>query len=1155
MSRQALCKDFFVEIKGSLNRFLSILFIVAMGVAFFSGIRAAEPDMRLSADEYFDERRMMDLRVIGTLGLTQDDADVLASIDGVLDVEPSYMTDVKSDIDDNEQVLHLEALTDLNAVTLVEGRMPAAEDECLIEVSAMEGYGLSVGDALTFRAGGDDSLSDTLKNDCYTIVGSCASPLYISFDKGTTTIGSGKVNAVAYLPKSAFRMEAFSQIWLTVEGASEQTAYTDDYDEVVEAVRQKVAAMEGARCEIRYNQVTADARQEIQEADNQLEDARQEAQTALDDARNELEAGQRALDQGKKELSDKKAELDQAAQQLKASREQLDRGWQDWSDGQSAFKTGQAEYDAGREELEQAEARLDSGRATVAQTAELLEQKRAELSGGELQWLAQKELYDQGLEQLQAGETALSNAREQLQQLEQLIEAGLANEEQLAAAQTLKSMIGETERELIKTRQALEQAGIELDDARIELDDGRLALEQGETALSSQRTVLEAAELEIEQNRSKLETAARTLAQSREDLDEARATLLASEAEYTAALAQIEDGRAQLQAAESTLSDQEKELSDGWEQYEQARQEAREQLDDGAKELEEAKQALNDLSAPEWYITDRASVANYTGYGENADRMRAIGQVFPVIFFLVAALVSLTTMTRMVEEERTQIGTLKALGYGKGSIAIKYLGYALLATVGGSVVGLAIGQKIFPWVIIRAYGILYPYMTNLVIPYHLNYSVMAVGAALLCTLTATWFSCYRALRGQPAELMRPEAPKSGKRVLLERVAFLWKHLSFTWKSTVRNLFRYKKRFFMTVFGIGGCMALMLVGFGLKDSIMDIARLQYQKIQLYDAMAIVSDTASDAEQKRIDSILQTQSSLDSYTRVQTKLVTAQHDGNSWDVYLTVPESLDGLDRFLQFHDRKTGEVYSLNDDGAILTEKAAKQLGVGPGDTLSLQLDSGMVDVPISAVCENYLQHYIYLSPALFEKASASQPDFNAIVFRMAQGQENELEEVCEALLADGTILAVNYSTNLEEQLNDMLKSLDAVILVLIVSAGMLAFVVLYNLNNININERRRELATLKVLGFYDQEVSVYVFRENILLTLIGTLAGCVFGVILHRFIIETVEIDMCMFGRNINLPSFIYSILCTLIFSALVNFAMHYKLKKIDMVESLKSVE
>lgn len=1099
MKRKVLLQNFFREIKGSLNRFLSILFIVAMGVAFFSGIRATEPDMHQTADKYFDQRQMMNLRVVGTLGLTAQDADVLAAVEGIQTVEPSYMADIKCVINDNEKVLHLEALTDLNAVDLLEGRMPTNDNECLLEVSAMEGYELSVGDVLPLRADGQANLSETLKSDQLTIVGSCASPLYISFDKGTASIGSGKVEAVAYVLKSAFAMEVYSQIWMTVDGASDETAYTDGYTRLVDEVQKRVESISDARCEARYDAVTDEAERELADAENELNDAQGEAYKGLEEARQELESGRSSLDDSKKELAQKRSQLENAARELSTVRTELDSGWEQWTVGYHA----------------------------LTQAAHDLEQKRCELEDAKRQWEAAAAKIENEAKQLQAAEDELGQVRQTLGQLEQLISSGMASEEERATAAALKNTMEQTESELETARQELLAAQVQLDDTRSMLDDGYKQLEQGAAALSTQSSAL----------------------------DTAKAELDAGEASYATGLTQVEDGLSQIELAEDTLREKEIELADGWEQYEDSKQQVEAELDDAAIELADAREALSEIDFPEWYVTGRESVSNYNGYGENADRMRAIGEVFPVLFFLVAALVSLTSMTRMVEEQRTQIGTMKALGYSKGAIAMKYIGYALLATLCGSLLGLMIGQKIFPFIIIRAYGIVYPYITTPVIPYHLGYSVMATVAALACTLIATWFACYRALAGKPAELMRPESPKSGKRVLLERIPLLWKHLSFTWKSTVRNLFRYKKRFFMTVLGIGGCMALMLVGFGLKDSIMDIAHLQYQKIQHYDAMAIVRDEMTDKEKEQMDRFLDSQAGLEDYLHIETKLITASHGDKEWDVYLTLPESTQDLEYFLRFYDRNTDEQYFLGNEGAILTEKAAKQLGISVGDKLTLQLDSGWVDVPIAAICENYLQHYIYLSPALYQELTGAAPDHNAILLRMDKEHTQELETLCETMLSEHPVMAVNYSSNLRGQLSDMLQSLDTVILVLIISAGSLAFVVLYNLNNINITERRRELATLKVLGFYDPEVSIYVFRENILLTLIGALAGCGLGILLHRFVIETVEIEMCMFGRNINFPSFLYSIAYTLAFSILVNFAMHRKLKKIDMVESLKSVE
>ena len=446
-------------------------------------------------------------------------------------------------------------------------------------------------------------------------------------------------------------------------------------------------------------------------------------------------------------------------------------------------------------------------------------------------------------------------------------------------------------------------------------------------------------------------------------------------------------------------------------------------------------------------------------------------------------------------------------------------------------------------------------MHDVEIPYNLYYAVTACVAALACTVIATLFSCMKELREQAAELMRPPTPKQGKRVFLERIPFIWKNLNFTWKSTVRNLIRYKKRFFMTVFGIGGCMGMMLFGFGLKDSISAIVPLQYEQIQLYDGDVILKEDATEEEKNEVQKELDTDKNVSVTAENLLKNIEVSSGESSQEVYLDVPKDVEAFKKFVVIRDRKTKETYSLDDKGAILTEKAAKLLGVNAGDKLTINTDDGEKTVLISAICENYMGHYLYMTSEVYEKTFGEAPAYNSIYYRTQDRTTEEAKDVGENVMkCDGT-LSISYTTSLKKQVDHMLESLDIVIVVLIISAGMLAFVVLYNLNNINITERKRELATLKVLGFYDKEVSSYVYRENILLTLIGSLAGLLIGKILHRFIVETVEIDSVMFGRNIDPPSFLYAFLLTVAFSLFVNGVMYFKLKKINMVESLKSVE
>ena len=688
--------------------------------------------------------------------------------------------------------------------------------------------------------------------------------------------------------------------------------------------------------------------------------------------------------------------------------------------------------------------------------------------------------------------------------------------------------------------------------------------------LAREQTLL-AGEQELLAYGQQIEDGKAQLAAARQTLEDSKQQIDAGQAQIDAAWALINSQESQLASGKADLAAGEQEIAAGWSEYEQgAAQAAQEiadgeaQIADGERQLEEAQNDIAEAQAeidkienPQWYVQDRSSaLTEYDGYGDNADRMRAIGQVFPAVFFLVAALISLTAMTRMVEEQRIQIGTLKALGYSKLSIAGKYIAYALTATLGGSVLGVLFGEKVFPWIIIYAYKIMYQHIPDILVPYHLSYAVQATLIAVLCTLAATIFSCYRELASVPAQLMRPPAPKQGQRILLERVKIIWKHLNFSWKSSIRNLVRYKKRFFMTVFGIGGCMALMVVGFGLKDCIFVIPELQYNSIQTYDAAVYFDAGISREDKEEIAALVRDESAVSGELMVRMQNLEVTAGDTSMEIYLTVPENLENVGDFLDFHSRTKPETYSLEKEQVILTEKAASDLGVEVGDTVTLEDDGmGVKEVTIDAICENYMGHYLYLSPDYYRELFGKEAASNGVLFKMKEGQTDQIEAVGGRLLGDSNVLNVSYTSSIEDRLDDMLQSLNLVIVVLIISAGMLAFIVLYNLNTINITERKRELATIKVLGFYDTEVAAYVYRENVLLTLIGAVAGMALGWVLLQFVIVTVEVDDVMFGRVLDLTSYLYSFLFTLGFSMFVNWVMYFKLKKIDMVESLKSVE
>lgn len=1355
---KALRKEFWMEIRKSKSRFISILLIVALGVAFFSGIQASSPDMRYSGDAYYDESSLMDIKVVGTMGLTSDDVSSIESIDGIESAEGAWSTDVMCGEGQKQKVLHIESINDtVNKLDVQEGRLPEKSGEIFLDSTFASSNEYKVGDKVALREEGDSPVLVTTE---YTVVGTGRSPLYISFNRGNTTLGTGEVNGFGYVLPEDFDQEIYTQIYVTVHGAKGLTSYTDGYENLIAKIKDRVENIADDRCQIRLAAVKADAQEEINDAQKKLDDGKKEADEKLADAKEELDKGEKDLEDGRKEyedgksqledakteladgkkqledakteltdgknqledakaqLADGKSQLESARSQLSSSksqldtaRSQLDDGWSQVNAAKAQLADGQAQLDSaqkqvtsglaeleenqktldenkakladGKAQLEAGEQQLEAAKQTLTTKQSELDQSKAEITAGQqqiestrTQLNAQKQQITDGLSQVSAGEaqlqdgiSALESAKAQLTELQSQLEivrasynAALENpdasqeeidilaaqvsalEEQEAAVsqqiQASEAQIESQRQQLAATRSELESGLAAVEDGlsqlsqkeselnagreqitagQAEIDAGWIQIQEQENTLAASKAEIEAGEQELEKGQKQLKAAKKKLNKAQKEIDSNAETLAAGQAELDANVAKLNDSEAQyasgleqynsgarqiaeneakltsgeqeiaeneakladgekeiadnekkladgekeitdnekkLQDAVKDLKKGEKDLADGKKEYEDAKKDAEDEIAENQQKLDDAKKELEDLEMPEWMVTDREELPEYTDYGDNADRLRNIGQVFPVIFFLVAALISLTTMTRMVEEQRTQIGTLKALGYKKSAIAAKYICYAFFATLLGSVLGMLIGEKIIPYIIITAYGIMYHNVANTIsIDYQPGFALIASTASVVCTVGATLFASGKELQETPASLMRPPAPKEGKRVLLERLTFIWKHLSFSWKSTIRNLFRYKKRLIMTVFGIAGSMGLMLVGFGIQDSISDIAAIQYRELQHYDGMVIEDSDATEEEHAELFEYMKENEQIAHCNRVQMTKISAPKGSSSVSIYLFVPESLSEFAKDVTLKNRITGETYELTDEGAAISEKTASLLGLKVGDMIPLKKGDKEYKVRVAVITENYMSHYLYMTPRVYEQTFGEKPEYENIVFTMQEDCKDDLEMAGSRILANPGALSISYTSSLASQVDRMLSTLDAVILVLIVSAGMLAFVVLYNLNNINITERQRELATLKVLGFYDGEVSQYVLRENVILTVLGIMFGAVFGILIHRYVITTVEVDAVMFGRNIKPLSFLYSGILTSIFSIVVNGVMHFKLKTIDMVESLKSVE
>lgn len=1044
-------KDFRREVRKSISRFLSILLISALGVAFFAGIRSASPAMEASADKTFDKENMMDIRVLGTLGMTDNDVAAFLSLDGVSSAEGIFTKDYLCESENEVVVTKVMSMTDqINQVKVLEGRYPEQYNECIADQQFLDASGYQLGDTVKLKTGTDEKVSDMLADDEYTIVGVGETAYYLDSDRGTSTIGDGTVDGFLVIPKEAFVQEIYSEVLVTMMGAKDMNCFSDEYNELLNTVTANITSIEEQRCAARLAEFKADA-------DKQLQEAKYKFQTQKDKALSDLNDAYQALITAEAELESAQLEIEQQRQQLEELKALFDSGDQSIANGQAQIEEARATLTELENQKKQIEQQIADDEAKIAEMQKKLKEDAA--------YISNDEYYERSME---------------------IIEA-------TAKVQYYKSQLTTIDQSISSVNQRLDTAQAFID-----------------------------------------------------NFPEAAA----------AAREQIAAGEAKLEEGEKKVQDGQIQLDRSKEDYEIAKQDAEAELEAAEEKLQNSEDEINNVATPQWYVLDRTSVSSYAAFKGDADSIRAIGTVFPVIFFLVAALVSLTTMTRMVEEERTQIGTLKALGYSKASITAKFVLYALFSTLLGSVIGVALGESLLPSLIINTYKMVYVNLSSVVVEINVLNAVVATVLAVLATVGGAFAASHRVLSESPAALMRPEAPKAGKRTFLEDIDFIWLRLNFAQKAACRNLFRYKKRFFMTILGVAGCMALLLVGFGISDSVKAVPQKQYGDVFAYQGTVGTDTSLSRAERRQLLAKVSSVSGITDYLQTQSQVTYAETDKGETTAYLIVPQDTVKLGEYVNLKPRLFGDTLNLTDDGVLITEKFADLLGVSVGDMITLKDDKTATpvgDVRVAGIVENYLNHYIYMTPNVYKALYGETASLNAALIKTEA--DADASQIAKNILSINGVTSVSMSATAQEQVNTMMDNLTVIIAVMIIAAGLLAFIVLYNLNNINITERRRELATLKVLGFYDGELAAYVYRENIILTIFGVLLGLILGTVLHFFVMRTIETEYVMFGLEISFLSYLFSTLLTLVFAALVNFIMYFRLKKVDMVESLKSVE
>ncbi len=1189
---KAINKNIVREISKSKGRFLSIFLICAIGVGFFSGVRETGNDMKISADILYDKQELFDLRVLSTFGLTDNDVEAISKVEGVTEVVPSKYSDLALHIDNTEHLTRVYSWNknEINKIILLEGREPQTENECIINLNRLDA-GFELGQTVSM-VDLTDAEEFPLKHTEYTIVGTFDTPMYISgTQKGSTTIGDGGLDAFMYVTESNFTQEIYTEVYIRSEELARMRSYSDEYEELRDRLSDKLEELGIPQSEIRYEEVVGEALDKIADGEKELADAKVDGQKDLDDAKEELTDAAQQIADGEKELEDAKAEIDDGRKQLEDAekeladaKQEIEKGKKELLDNKSTLTEAEKEVSEGRLEITNAEQELKSAKQTLDESKVQLEEGQAEI--------------DRNIAELEAGKQQLEIAKSQLEQAQAEYDKGLAQYEMGYAAfvegekqlQQAIELYGKNNPAIIRqiaeyeaNKAILEQTKIQLDAAKEQIDAGRVEIQTNEAILAEGEAQILAAQDEIDKGWIQYNDGLKQYEEGAASLEKGKEEFLKGYEQYVEGLQLYNDGLRQIEDAErqynegvATLNEKKAEFEDGVKQYEDGLAEIEDakikyadglkeyedgvetfnkEIADAEKEIADAKQEIEDAGEAEWYIFTRDDNPGYAEYESNAHRIDNIAMVFPIFFLLVAGLVCLTTMSRMVEENRTQVGTLKALGYTNAAIMKHYMVYAVSAAAAGSLLGAVGGMLLFPWVIMFAYSMMY-IITDISFQFSLSNILMSAGLMIGAIALTVFFSCKRVLAETPASLMRPKAPKAGKRVLLERIGFIWNNMSFFGKVSGRNLFRYKRRMFMTVVGISGCTALMLAGFGLKDSISDIVAKQYNEIFNYSGYIAVDDKMTEEERSVIYDKLFEYDSETQNTMTFMKQYTLSYDDANVQCYVTAVEDVEAFEDMVHLRERVSKDKLTMNN-GAIITEKLGKLLGVKEGDTVTIQISDGMTGtVTVAGVTEHYASHYMYMSESLYNDVFGDTPKYNMLYFsnRLSENKADN-EMLTEKLMSCDGVLTVILNSSSSSSFQEMLSILDLVIVVLIVSAGALAFVVLYNLTTVNITERIREIATLKVLGFYDREVSSYVFRENIILSVMGSAVGLLLGIALCQFVVQTAEIDEVMFGRDIHAMSYVWSFLITVVFSLLVNLIMTKVLKKISMVESLKSVE
>lgn len=1115
--KKTFLKNLFRDIRKTLSRFLSIVIIIAIGVAFYAGVRAASPDMKKSGDDYFDKTNFMDFKLTSTLGITKDNIAQIKSVKGIKNIYGSKSVDGIVIKDKRSLVINVNSLPEgnMNKLLMMGGRKPRNDKEAIVEDRFLKENKFKIGDKISIKSGSTTSMKDSLKKDEFTIVGIAKSPLYLSVQRQLSSVGDGSVKGFIYILPEVFKSEIYTEAYVTTgkSDAENSLLNNEKYKETNNNIEKALKTLGKKLNKERYKDVFDEASSKIKDAEDKLKKAEKDAADKFSDGYKKLSDAQKGISDGKNELNQNQLifnnKISAGEKQILDGNNQIAAAEKEINSKMQELAKGKNSLEAAKQEISIGEGKLNVGKAQAANSIES----------------AIKEKVLEAKKQLDSDPTNITYIS-QYNMLNIIYENDVKSK---GFDDIYNALKGDGAISQMESYFDIEGVKRSFDASEAQINAGKQQIAVNEGSLLAGEAKLEEGNKELEANKLKISNAEVQLEASKKD------------------------GQAKLDDAKNKIDAGQKEIDNNTQKLKEEEAKANKKFKAAEAEIDDNKDKLKDIKSPDFYVLGRNQNVGYESYRQDSNRIDNIGKAFPLIFFLVAALVSLTTMTRMVQENRIEIGTFKALGYSRRAIISHYLIYSLLASILGSLIGISFGFRLFPPLIINAYNSLYA-IPKAITPFNMVLAFEASIIAVFFTTVAAVASAIEELREVPASLMRPKPPKAGKLILLERITFIWSRLKFTRKVTARNIFRYKQRLFMTVVGIAACTGLMITGFGIKSGVKGAVETQFNKIYKFDVQGNLKNEVDNAKKERIKVAVEDDTNMKSALFAYSKNVTVKNKAlSNIDAYIVVPENKSKLNNYIGLNNKN--KSIELGDDGVIITQKLKKLTGKNIGDTLYITIEGKTIKSKISAVTEHYIQHYIYISPKYYEKISGKKVEFNSFYGILKSVSTDSQDKTSKLLSQNRDIGSVSFKNNIQVDSDKSMKSINSVILILIAAAGVLAFVVIYNLTNININERKRELATIKLLGFYNNELAAYIYRENILLTAIGSIAGIFVGIVIQNFVITTAETDAMMFMRTINPVYFVYSVLFTMFFSIIVNLAMYNRFDKIDMVESLKSAE